>query len=275
MKTLFIISLLIFSYKFILGQDYQYLITYDYAFQRDSTNINSVYTQKMFLFYSPTKSLFTSESRYKRDSILLNANGRRSDVNGSVSVKVSDAPSFVRNLPLDWAFFQIEKNFQDSLFYYHEVTLAKFKCQYDGTAISYQLVKQDSSIAGYTCSKATASLGGRNFVLWYTKEIPIPDGPYKFAGLPGLVLLAYDTEREHIFSVLSIEKKDTFFDLERNYQKSVELSMSKIAQLRYDIIAASQYGDIKLEIIDGDPEVLKKAKERWLKENNALELIYE
>jgi len=274
MKTLLIISSLIFSSTLILGQDYQYVISYDYTFQRDSTDINSVYTQKMLLFYSPTKSLFTSESRYKRDSILLNANGRRSAVNGNVSVKVSDAPSLLRNLPLDWAFFQIEKNFQDSLFYYHEIRGVKFKCQYNGTAIRYQLARQDSSIAGYKCSKATASLGGRNFVLWYSKEIPITDGPYKFARLPGLVLLAYDTEEEHIFSMLSIEKKDIFFDLERNYQKSVELSMSKIVPLRYDPIAAAEYGGIKMEV-KGDPEVLKKAKERWLKENNALELIYE
>ena len=35
---------------------------------------------------------------------------------------------------------------------------------------------------------------------WYTESIPLPYGPYLFAGLPGLIMEIYDTGRNWIFT---------------------------------------------------------------------------
>ena len=52
------------------------------------------------------------------------------------------------------------------------------------------------SIMGYDCRKATVEFAGRNYTAWFTPEIPLPFGAYKFGGLPGLILKIEDAERQ-------------------------------------------------------------------------------
>ena len=59
---------------------------------------------------------------------------------------------------------------------------------------------------GYNCKKAAVTLYGRNYTAWYTHEIPISDGPWKFWGLPGLILKITDDKNEYDFECIGIEK---------------------------------------------------------------------
>ena len=70
----------------------------------------------------------------------------------------------------------------------------------------WTMAEGDSTILGYTCHKATTRFRGRDYVAWYTEEIPYPYGPYKFGGLPGLITCIYDTQREHIYTLVGFEK---------------------------------------------------------------------
>lgn len=45
-------------------------------------------------------------------------------------------------------------------------------------------------IATFECVKAVGTFGGRVYEAWFTYDIPIPSGPYKLGGLPGLILEA-------------------------------------------------------------------------------------
>lgn len=36
----------------------------------------------------------------------------------------------------------------------------------------------------YPSQKATAELGGRQWTAWFAKDLPLPEGSYKFYGLP-------------------------------------------------------------------------------------------
>lgn len=65
------------------------------------------------------------------------------------------------------------------------------------------------NIMGYNCQKATAEIFGRKWVAWYTKEIPYPQGPWLIQGLPGLVVQAYDTKKEHDFLLFAVKKVNT------------------------------------------------------------------
>lgn len=81
---------------------------------------------------------------------------------------------------------------------------------------------------GYTCKKATLNFGGRKWTAWYTTEIPISDGPYKFHGLPGLILSISDSKGEYDFHIKAIIKETN--DLQyRNFglPKPIKLSSEK------------------------------------------------
>ena len=73
-------------------------------------------------------------------------------------------------------------------------------------SLQWRLEKGDSTILGYPCHKATTRFRGRDYVAWYTEEIAYSYGPYKFGGLPGLITCIYDTQREHIYTLVGFEK---------------------------------------------------------------------
>ena len=72
----------------------------------------------------------------------------------------------------------------------------------------WQLQDGDSIVCGYPCHKAITTFRGRTWTVWYTLDLPYSDGPWKFCGLPGLVLYAYDSEDKFRFNCIGIEKGD-------------------------------------------------------------------
>lgn len=70
-------------------------------------------------------------------------------------------------------------------------------------------VEATDSIMGYECRKATTEFAGRNYTAWFTPEIPLPFGPYKFGGLPGLILKIEDAESQFVWEAKGIERANT------------------------------------------------------------------
>ena len=58
---------------------------------------------------------------------------------------------------------------------------------------------------GYTCQKATCRWRGRDYTAWFTEEIPVSDGPYKFYGLPGLIVSVEDATGEYSWQLQGVE----------------------------------------------------------------------
>lgn len=75
-------------------------------------------------------------------------------------------------------------------------------------------------IMGYSCCKASVSFAGREYSVWYSLDIPIPYGPYKFYGLPGLILKVEESEGMYIWEAFSIVKSSTPIN-EYTYEKEI------------------------------------------------------
>ena len=72
----------------------------------------------------------------------------------------------------------------------------------------WKLENGDSLVCEYPCHKAVTTFRGRTWTVWYTLDLPYSDGPWKFCGLPGLVLHAYDSEGCFRFNCIGVEKGD-------------------------------------------------------------------
>lgn len=72
----------------------------------------------------------------------------------------------------------------------------------------WKLLEGDSIVCKYPCHKALTTFRGRTWTVWYTLDLPYSDGPWKFCGLPGLVLHAYDSDGYFRFNCIGIEKGD-------------------------------------------------------------------
>jgi GLPGLI family protein len=70
--------------------------------------------------------------------------------------------------------------------------------------IRWNILDSTKKIGNYTCSKATVHFRGRDYTAWFTPEIPVPYGPWKLVGLPGLILQAYDSTGNIRFKVQKV-----------------------------------------------------------------------
>jgi len=52
----------------------------------------------------------------------------------------------------------------------------------------WQVTSDQKEILGYQVQKATTHYKGRDIIAWFTNDFSISDGPWKFWGLPGLIL---------------------------------------------------------------------------------------
>ncbi|MGI6815405.1 GLPGLI family protein [Bacteroides sp. KG123] len=70
----------------------------------------------------------------------------------------------------------------------------------------WKILQEKKSIANHSCQKAEAAYLGRKWIVWFTVDIPISDGPWKLWGLPGLILEAEDSESDYQFTCIEIKK---------------------------------------------------------------------
>ncbi|SDE59909.1 GLPGLI family protein [Riemerella columbipharyngis] len=59
--------------------------------------------------------------------------------------------------------------------------------------INWKLDNDTQTITSYHTQKAECDFGGRHWIAWFTTDLPLNDGPYKFFGLPGLIVKIEDT----------------------------------------------------------------------------------
>jgi len=256
-KYLYTILLIIVLVE-LQAQNYDYVIEYDYQHQTDSIDKNSIETERMLLLYSNKKSHFLSKSKFQLDT-----------VRNKYGNDLQKLLAFKSTIPKNRVKFEVIKNFDDSLTssYYENIFIHNYKNNYH-KALEYELVDKDTILLGYNCKMAKANLSGRKYTLWYSPEISINDGPYKFSGLPGLVLEVYDDKRQHIFELVKIEIKEVIYN--PNYRNIINASMKEIAKVR-----KNQIENIKNSGFNMSPEILEKAKKKLSSYNNPIELTDE
>lgn len=71
--------------------------------------------------------------------------------------------------------------------------------------MAWEITDFVKQIGSFSCQLAKVNFRGRRYDVWFTEEIPISDGPWKFSGLPGMILEVISSDREYQFLFKSIE----------------------------------------------------------------------
>jgi GLPGLI family protein len=76
----------------------------------------------------------------------------------------------------------------------------------------WEILNDTTTILGYHCQKAQCSWRGRDWTAWFTTEIPVSEGPWKFYGLPGLITKLHDTQNHYSFVLISFQETEEPID---------------------------------------------------------------
>lgn len=90
-------------------------------------------------------------------------------------------------------------------------SLQLFAVKQDYLVEGWDISRELEDYNGIQVQKATSKIGGRQWTAWFTKEIPLNDGPYKFKNLPGFVVKVMDSEEDYVFELLNSAKTTTFW----------------------------------------------------------------
>lgn len=84
-------------------------------------------------------------------------------------------------------------------------------------------------VMGYTCQMARTELHGRRWTAWFAPSVKLPYGPWLLRGLPGLVVWAYDDDKEFDMLLLGKTNRKSIIGIEdRVYIRAPRESVLKI-----------------------------------------------
>jgi GLPGLI family protein len=96
----------------------------------------------------------------------------------------------------------------------------------------WEILEDTLTVAGYLCQKAACKFRGRDYEVWFTLEIPIGNGPWKFGGLPGLILKVYDKDKRYVWECIQVSILKNKYPIKRydfsNYKKIERIRLLKL-----------------------------------------------
>lgn len=75
---------------------------------------------------------------------------------------------------------------------------------------NWKISNEKQKIGEYNTQKATTDFGGRKWTAWFSTDLPFPDGPYKFWGLPGLIVKIEDDAKNYSWILQGNKKVDDY-----------------------------------------------------------------
>ena len=186
-------------------------VIYEYKYASDSTKIDSLKTEWMYLDINKTGSEYYSKSAFESDSI-INESIKKQMASGMKSISVS------RNRQGGEVSYEVEKTYPD-----YKISLITnigndtYKVSED-RPINWKISTDKKKIGEFQTQKATTHFAGRNWIAWFTTDVPIQDGPYKFSGLPGLIVEIADEKNSHKIELKGLKKITETVQEEANTQ---------------------------------------------------------
>lgn len=241
---------------------------------------------KMALVSSADKSLYYNTTSMYVDSLSSTPEGKAElkrllgmesvsiDENGQVKMNINE--NIHKKEPM-----YVAKNFADG-------SLSVFDKWYneDGTyrepldEMKWTIVEDSTKkVLGYECIMATTDYHGRTWKAWFTPEIPLHDGPWKFRNLPGLILKAEAPDGAFSFEATGIENLTGKFPQlygREEYQR-VDRKKALAAHEKYldnlENQLKAQYGPkAGLIVVDNNGKVVEQRK--FDRQKDAIETDY-
>ena len=267
MKTNFIALVLIIVFNnYSIAQTHRFI--YDVVYKKDSTS--NITTKENYILDIGTKETkYYTYDFFVADSLITN-----------------NIP-FPKEMKLNTSDIIVHKNNNNEFFQYDLLENTVLQLQTNDTQ-KWNLSQEKKNVKNLSLQKAITTWGGRNWTAWFAEEIPFQEGPYKFHGLPGLIVEIYDDKKNYHFELVRSEKikeeENQFIEMSEKMGIPITWEKYKTAKIKYyespvNFIKNSAENSEQLYLNDGTivnsknrKEIDDQLKNSIRKYNNPIEL---
>ncbi len=266
-SILFVFTSVVYSQKYTITPTLK--LEYFSVYQTDSTDVQSLENETFYLLFDENKQqyVFIPQGMFYKDSIiqhgdpmllLSNLSKARHNIKYAVFVDLKNKNTIIKG----------DISLKEGVYYQEKMPELNWKIS-DSIRIKGSVVVK----------KAEADFGGRQWIAWFAPSISYPIGPYKFQGLPGVIVELYDNSGHYRFELTKIQPVKPF-SFEINLSQSQKIDKNKFIMdlnkiiLNNKLVKLKTKG-IKLETEDGKVintnDMFQKAYNKIQKYNNPIE----
>ncbi|SDM21410.1 GLPGLI family protein [Chryseobacterium taihuense] len=210
--------LLILVSATVVAQTHRFI--YEYHYKTDSTSSEHRKTN-MVLDVNPADVKFYNYEFVKTDSANITKGGNH--------IIWDDTPVVVRKRNTN-----INNNY---------INLQNMFIVETEDRVQWKLSNETKTSGSYQLQKATTGFGGRNWTAWFTKDINLNEGPYKFRGLPGLIFELYDDKDQFKFSLIKSYQLSKTYETRNIIENFAGQKPVKIPESRLNKMIVENFND--------------------------------
>ncbi|VXB23338.1 MULTISPECIES: GLPGLI family protein [Chryseobacterium] len=189
---------------------------YDYKFIPDSTDKANVLKEIMLLDIDKSGSKYYGQEKFIADSTSQADLERQLKLSpNNISISRNDKPGMIT--------YKVTKQYPDfKTHLFTRISNDSYKIEEDKKP-EWKILPEKQKIGEYNAQKATTKYGGREWTAWFSTDLPFQDGPYKFYGLPGLIMKIEDKTGSHSLTLVGNKTIQTTTEKEMNLPQGVQL----------------------------------------------------
>ena len=205
--------------------------TYRFTYMRDSLKPNTTYADMHTLLIGRKISKYFSQNNEDYCIHVMKIGKYETNTDGTCG-------------------FEIFKNYPEK-----KMTVTDSGCSFlmggdflyeeDMPNLKWEIKSDTLTFLSYSCQKAITTFRGRIYEAWFTFDIPSNNGPWKFGGLPGLILKINDTKHNFVFECVGMEQLK-------------ELNPIKFYNLKYSTLSRKNLMNLYRRLFD-DPDAFFKS----------------
>ncbi|WP_413929210.1 GLPGLI family protein [Chryseobacterium sp. T20] len=265
-KKLIQIFILFYSVLFYTQSYKQDTLRGEFTYQlkaKFDTRTDYRHEEQFSLQIGDNRAFFASVISLKGDSVMATSGTSTKNADGSITLGWKKGV-VIPKTGLSFTIIQSNENIQ--YFRSAGMSLLTYK---EPIIKNWSLVDETKVINTIICKKAEVTFKGRNWIAWYSPEIPLPYGPYKFSGLPGLIVKITDDKGDFDFelvkSISASKLKGKLITIKKSrYTEAIETTQQKLKQAvrNNEANAAAVLASYGTTIIQGQEIIRQRQKER-------------
>jgi GLPGLI family protein len=268
---LLVISNNVFAQKTLISDleknSIQYKVVYLLTYQPNKSNPNNLQTEEMYLYLDEGMSKFGSAGKIVGDSIMANRGKDKKKSRSDFLRLMAKIPDTKFNYLIYKGIPKTKMTFSQNIF------KDDFKYETSKDQFEWEIHSETKKFENLNIQRATTEFAGRYYTAWFTSEIPVSDGPYKFNGLPGLIVKIRDDKGHYSFELKEIKILKNPFTINIPTKDYIETNREKLGQLiqedKENPMRAMESAGVSIEFSKQQKRDLRTSK---MKRNNPIEL---